>query len=74
MTGQPFRRAFLCPQAIGTEQIEETPTKEVLKYKRLVDSEALQSSDKMEDTVLDVSYSLVDINQAQTQRPLPVSD
>lgn len=72
--GQPVRRAFLCPQTISTKQIEETPTKEVLKYKHLVDSKALQSSDMMEDIVFDASYSLVDTRQAQTQRRLPVSD
>lgn len=47
--GQPVRRAFLCPQTISTEQIEEMPMKEVLKYKRLVDFKALQTSDMMED-------------------------
>lgn len=68
------RRASLYSQTISTKQIEETPTKEVLKYKHLVDSKALQNADMMEDTVLDASYSLVDTRQAQTQRRLPVSD
>lgn len=72
VTGQPVRRAFLRPQTVSTKQIEETPTKEVVKYEHRVDSKALQTSDVTEDTV--ASYSLVDTRQAQTQTRPPVSD